>query len=209
LLQVIVASFGAGLGALLMTTAVLAECPYLPPYPPVTEAVPSAREIIVGTVLESINGSPGDFTLRIDEVLRGDAAVGQVRRITYLYPNWPNEKLDGGVITSCTYLTAKPGDVIAIAYQALADDGRTRINAAGWIKGSPDYWNEGWGEIATLSELRALAALPPTDAAASVSLTAMEPTTTGRRAQVLAAVALLTAVATFFKLNRRGRRARR
>jgi len=163
----------AGFGAIALATATVlsvastarAECSYLPDYPPITAAMRSATEIIVGEVVERLDDSPGDFRLRINHVLRGGARVGDVRHIEYLYPKWPTiTPSDGAVLESCTYLAARKGDLIAIAFGALANDGRTRYNAAGWLKGVPRYWGGNvYAERTTLAKLEALAALPQSD----------------------------------------------
>jgi hypothetical protein len=143
-----------------------AECPYLPPWPALTEFGRSAREIIVGTVVGGGGSSVLDF--RVDQVLRGGGKVGEVRKLENLLPNWPQGP--GGVAVSCTYLIGDEGDVIALGFDALAPDGQTRINAAAWIEGTPDFWTaDGYAEVATLAEIEAIAALPPTSTAPEVS----------------------------------------
>lgn len=141
----------------------LADCAFLPPFPAIAPAVPSAREIIVGKVTvdfgAGLSSDPtADFGLRIDHVLRGGASVGQVRRITYMYPNWPWLRSVAPPIPSCTYLLVHKGDVIALAFRALAPDGTTRYNAVGWISGNPDPTLQ----QVTLAALEQAAALPPT-----------------------------------------------
>jgi hypothetical protein len=139
-----------------------AECPYIPPWPALTEFGRSAREIIVGTVVDG--GGSSFLELRVDLVLRGEASVGEVRKLDNLLPNWPRE-----AGPSCTYLIADEGDVIALGFGALAPDGRTRINAVAWIEGSPDHYHHEGGdaEVATLAEIEAIAGLPATSTAAS------------------------------------------
>jgi hypothetical protein len=141
-----------------------AECPYIPPYPPVTEAVRSAREIIAGTVLENVGGQVYDFRMRIDNVLRGSATIGEVRRVAFLYPKWPLDTTAvGGTIAPCEAISAAPGNVIALAYDALAPDGKTRYNAVSWLSGRPKFQED--FETTTLVEIQALADLPQTDSA--------------------------------------------
>jgi hypothetical protein len=146
--------------AVSVTSRAAAECPYVPDFPPITGAIRSASEIIVGevTTVKGIDWST-EFDLRIDHVLRGDARVGDVRHIVNLEPHWPYETFNGHVIESCTLLRAHPGDVIGIAYDALAPDGHTRYNAAGWLKGSVEGFQQ-----TTLARIESLAALPETDA---------------------------------------------
>lgn len=159
-------------GALAVTgpSAVLAECPYIPPTPPATDAVRSAREVIVGTVLENVGGQYGDFRLRIDHVLRGAAHIGDVRRVTYLYPGWPIEVgADGTRLEPCTPIPGWTGNVIVLALDALAPDGHTRYNAASWISGEIPSGHEDRVSWTTLVEIEALARLPQTETVAPPS----------------------------------------
>jgi hypothetical protein len=101
-MRAIVASVALVALGLLVPNAARAECPYLPPIPPATDAARSAREVIIGTVIENVDGEIYDFRLRIDHVLRGSARVGEVRRFEFAYPGWPVETLeDGSILTSC------------------------------------------------------------------------------------------------------------
>jgi hypothetical protein len=163
-----------------------AECPYIPPYPAVTGAVRSAREIVVGTVLENVGGQVYDFRMRIDNVLRGSATIGEVRRVAFLYPKWPLDTTAvGGTIAPCEAISAAPGNVIALAYDALAPDGKTRYNAVSWISGRPEFRED--FATATLAEIQALADLPQTDSGP-------KPVTNGRtelRSQVIDPVVVL------------------
>ena len=183
-----------------------AECIYVPPYPPVTEAARSAREIIVGTVMENIGGQSADFRLRIDHVLRGSATVGDARRITFLYPNWPQDTTaDGQTIASCTEIAASRGDVIAMAFRALAPDGKTRYTAISWISGTPAFNYD--FETTTLAKLRALADLPQTyTAAESVSVTKHAPTGGVDQIVVAAMIGVGAALVTSLLLRSRQRR---
>lgn len=127
----------AVIGTFSISSTAEAECPYVPPYPTVTEAARSAREIIVGTVIENVGGQTADFRVRIDQVFRGSSTVGDIRRITFLYPNWPQDTFaDGQTIASCNMIAASTGDVIAMAFGALAPDGKTRYTAISWISGA-------------------------------------------------------------------------
>jgi len=197
----------AGLGAITMSTPVKAECPYIPPYPPVTEATRSAREIIVGTVLEDVGGQIYDLRLRIDYVLRGSSNVGDIRRVKFLYPNWPLAKLDDGtMLAPCEAITASPGNVIALAYDALANDGRTRYNAVSWISGKSEYRDEDRFETTTLAKLQALADLPQTDAAPTPPRASDPPDADRFDAALLLAVALMSALLVVVRLNGRDAR---
>jgi hypothetical protein len=166
LLRALAAVALASSGAVSVSTPASAECPYIPPYPAVTEAAKSAREIIVGTVLENIGGQIYDFRLRVDHVLRGSSAPGEIRGIKFLYPKWPLDRAtDGRLIAPCEAIAASPGNVIALAFDALAPDGKTRYNAVSWLSGTPEFRSEpGQYEVTTLSVLVALASLPATDA---------------------------------------------
>jgi hypothetical protein len=165
---------------------VVAECPYLPPWPRITTAIPSAREIVVGQVvtdftLADLDLKPEtddrDYALRVTHVLRGNAHVGDLLDVQYMLPNWPQTRFrsgsEEGTISSCTHLPAAPGEVIALAFDALHPGGPmrsgdlrwvqppTRYNAVGVIEAKSSRWER---EHVTLSQLRALAAMPPTDA---------------------------------------------
>ena len=164
--QVVAAAVAGAMFALGFVTSALAECPYAPTFPGALRAAPTAKELIVGTVTETVDGAPA-FRLRIDHVLRGDARVGDVREVRGLLAGWPiDHYANGSTSTNCTELMAGTGEVIAIAYDALAPDGKTRYNAAAWL--SPKAaWMESV-QHATLAELRAAAAgLPATDVPAS------------------------------------------
>ena len=125
-----------------------AECPYFV-IPPAPEAARSAREVIVGTVIENVGGHLYDFRLRIDRVLRGPARIGDIRRIEFLYPGWPfNRDGNGNVIlyegkplAPCEAIPGWKGNVIALSLDAVAPDGTTRYNAASWISGSRTPWS--------------------------------------------------------------------
>jgi hypothetical protein len=177
-----IAIAGAAATAILGLEAspVSAECPYIPPWPKITPAITSAREIVVGRVVTdfdraelhlSPNQGPRDYALRVTHVLRGGAHVGDLLDVQYLLPNWPQIKFSGGVIASCTYLPAAPNEVIALAFDAMQPGGpmrngdfqwvqpRTRFNAVGVIEASSSRERE----RVTLRQLQALAALPQTD----------------------------------------------
>lgn len=204
--HLILAMLAVGLALAAATLAsgpVRAECPYIPPNPPVTKAIPSARTILVGTVLESAPGSYVAIRLRIDHVLRGPGKVGAVREFETLYANWPLTRLDDGtMLAPCESMSAEAGDVIAIALGALAPDGRTRYNAMSWIIGSPPY-RDTW-ETTTLAELEMLADLPRTETAdAAPAGSRVEPAI---RAAWFLLVGLVGAIITAVSLDRHARR---
>ena len=173
-----------GLGA----APVRAECMYLPPWPDITPAVPTARAIVVGEIVSDFeladlhlgpDQGPRDYALRVTEVLRGDARPGDLVDMQYLGANWPQIRYlggDGTSAASCTYLRAAPGEIIALAFDALQPGGPMSENGANWIQPPTRYnavgvikgpgGNAGtstYRQPVTLGRLRALAALPPTD----------------------------------------------
>jgi hypothetical protein len=135
---------------------------------------PSAQRIIVGTVVEDLTGSEpvsdtGEylpsawFVLRVDEVLRGTAPDTLVIR-----------RLPSGVslkrYPSCggtALLSARVGDVIAIAYRGHRPGQSRLLNTAAWIEGAPrpDFMRD--AQQLSLAQVRRLAArLPETSTAA-------------------------------------------
>jgi hypothetical protein len=160
--------------------AARAECPYFV-IPPATDGAGSAREVIVGTVIENVEGQLHDFRLRIDHVLRGGARVGEVRRFSFLYPGWPpNRNGDGTTILTdegkpfmpCEPIPGAEGNVIALALGALAPDGKTRYNAASWISGRLPVNHD--LPRTTLAEIKRLAAMPDTATAAEIEQAAAQ-----------------------------------
>jgi hypothetical protein len=152
----------------------LAECTFIPPYPPITKAIPSARDIVVGTV---VDGDPA-ARLRVTEVLRGEHQVGETLSLD-IAPNWPWNRFETyPPYPSCRSLYANVGEVIALALHARQPAQRIRptdgvsweqpatiYNAMGVIVAKPG--GPGLGEdreVVSLRELRSLAAMPQTDA---------------------------------------------
>ena len=165
-LAILAALVVAGAGVALAPGTARAECPWFA-IPPATEAVRSAREVIVGTVVENLDGSAFTFRLRVDHVLRGSARIGETRLIDQLYPGWPFAGVDdqGRPWPPCEPIPGWKGNVIALALEALAPDGKTRYNAASWIEGRLPFNRE--VPRTTLGEMRQLAGLPSTDTAPS------------------------------------------
>lgn len=162
-----------------------AECPYFV-IPPATDGAGSAREVIVGTVIENVGGQLYDFRLRIDHVLRGRAQVGEIRRFTDLYPGWPPDRNADGTINltdegkpfmPCQPIPGAKGNVIALALEALAPDGKTRYNAASWISGRLPINQD--VPTTTLAEIKRLAGMPDTATAADVLEPAARPSGDG------------------------------
>ncbi|MDF2735075.1 MAG: hypothetical protein K0S97_1698 [Chloroflexota bacterium] len=160
ILMVIFVAVGA-VGLLARPALARAECPFFV-IPPATDAATSAREVVVGTVVENVDENYFDFRLRIDHVLRGPAEVGDVRRMNGVYPGWPLiETGDGMMVGPCEPIPGWKGNVIALSLDALAPDGVTRYSAASWISGKLPFNRE--VPRTTLAEMRALAGMPPTD----------------------------------------------
>lgn len=148
--------------------AARAECPYFV-IPPATQAAGSARDLLVGTVVDNPGGQVDDFTLRVDLVLRGTARVGEARPFSMLYPGWPPLTNADGTVSldpqgrpfmPCAPIRAWKGDVIVLALNALAPDGRTRYNAASWISGGVPFETD--LPRTTLGEIKRLAGIPDT-----------------------------------------------
>ena len=153
----------SGYIALAAPQPVQAECTFSP-VPPATEAARAAREIIVGRVIQNIDDYIYDFRIRIIQVLRGPAHVGDVPRFKSVYPGWPMSPypIPGTKrhYPPCSPIPGRTGNVIAFSLDALAPDGATRYNGASWISGRPFAWDV---PRTTLAEMQRLAALPPTD----------------------------------------------
>jgi hypothetical protein len=167
---------GAALAA--SATPALAECTFIPPLPKVSFAVASgAHEIFAGTVTDA-GEIRNEFQVRVEEVLRGPAAVGDVRRFARLAPNWPWAKSPGGdAHPGCTFLYASPGERVVILLDAtspgmwLEANGQrwyqppTRFHTIGILEGSSrEQYGSGGRQLFSLERLRAMVAeLPATD----------------------------------------------
>jgi hypothetical protein len=187
---VLIAFAAATLVLGLGTSPVRAECPFGDAaWPEITPAIPTAREIIVGEVVTDVSNADLDlgagqearaYALRVTYVLRGKMRPDDLVDIQFLLPNWPQTHYSGadGPSPSCTYLRATPGEVIALAFDALHPGGPmsangedwiqppTRYNAVGVIEGPGGNYGTGrYRERVTLSQLRRLASLPQTDTA--------------------------------------------
>ena len=110
-------------------SAVLSECDG--PFPSFENAAPSARRIVIGQVIATLPGSPSfddgrtsRFTLRGWSVLDGDQPV----------------EIDVQDLQSqpCAgYITARPGDRIAIAFEGLDFTPAQVVNAVAWVEDDP------------------------------------------------------------------------
>jgi hypothetical protein len=179
----------------------LAECPYFP-IPPASAAIPSAREVIVGSVLRNVGGQAYTFDLRVDVVLRGSAVVGEIRTIDNLFPGWPLATTEEGPLAPCEPIPGSPGNVMVLAYGALGSDGATRYTAASWIRGLPEFRQESDVERLSLEEIRALASLPTTDAGGGVAASGNEGESDGGSMWPLVAAGVLGLFLSIARLRR-------
>lgn len=153
---------GAVLGA--STAPSLAECTGQPNrFPHYAEVAPTARTVVIGTVVGSQSEDPTEatvlFSLRVDDVLRGHPPV--TMDIKGLRSGLPVRGAEG--CRENAFLYVHVGDVIALALDGRLD-GRTGISTAAWIEGRPDRLLMPAGQV--LSRARAIAAakaLPGTD----------------------------------------------
>jgi hypothetical protein len=140
-------------------------------FPRYTEVAPTARTVVIGTVVESRREDPTEstvvFTLRVDDVIRGQApAAIEVEGIRSGLPRRGQR-----ACRENAFLYVHLGDVIALALDGRLD-GRAGITTAAWIEGRPERDLIPGVHVLSRSEAIAAArALPPTDAA---------PSTTGR-----------------------------
>ena len=186
LLPVVLASLAA-LGLLsLSASPVSAECSYVPPWPKATEAIQSAKAVIVGDVIEDFDMAEMGLSeasagrrlraLRVIEVLRGDYHIGQLVDIEPLTANWPWAWAggdEGGPIGSCSTNPGWAGDRIVLVLDAvqpkqqLQDTGqswvqpRTVHNAVGVLEAGPTGLDG--RERVTMQVILRLVALPMTD----------------------------------------------
>ncbi len=110
----------------------LAECLIVSRWPSFTDAAPSARRIILGTVVAGQSNATDHFVLRVDDELRGEAQdMIEFLRFRSLAPTpqCPAESV----------LRAKVGDHLAIAYGARMKGLDHRIRAVAFVSPSaPD-----------------------------------------------------------------------
>ncbi len=170
------------LGTIVPAT-VSAECSFIPPWPKITPALLSAREIVVGRVvsdfaqaklhLEADQGAR-DYALRITEVLRGPRKPGDLMDIQYLRANWPwaRSYAHSDHYPSCSYIRTAPGEVIAVAIGAVMPRGLVTSGGQQWVQPKTRYNAMGvikavlrGRERVTLEYLRAAAEYPQTDTA--------------------------------------------
>jgi hypothetical protein len=162
---------------------VTAECIFIPPLPKISMAIPTASELFVGEVVATKDGNRGDFTVRIDEVLRGPAKVGQTRHLDDIQANWPWTSYGGHASPGCIGLHARVGETVAIALDAAWPGGTVNRNGETWFQprtiyntmaiiggSSREQYGSGGRQLFSLERLREMAAeLPATDTLAAAS----------------------------------------
>jgi hypothetical protein len=153
-------------------------------------AIGSANELFVGQVVA--NGplptgnsgtNTGDFTVRIDEVIRGQAGIGDLRRFRYVQPNWPWTKGTGPAFPACSHLHGKVGETVILALGARTSGGTlhayggtwyqppTTFNTIGIVDGSSrEQYGSNGRQLFSLDGLRELAkpSPPETDTKPSI-----------------------------------------
>jgi hypothetical protein len=152
--------------------SVAAECTYIPPLPKVSMAIRTAKELFVGDVIASLDGDR--FTVRIVEVLRGPAHVGDRRTFDSVPPNWPWTKGTGPAFPACTTLHGRVGETVILALDArtsgmtLHEYGATwyqpptTFSTVGIVNGSShEQYGSVGRQLFSLERLRELARLSP------------------------------------------------
>jgi hypothetical protein len=141
-----------------LATPVSAECPSVYEWPSFGKAAPKANRIVMGRVIKIVDSRPGwsslEFRLRVTEVLRG-SAPGTL--------DLSAQADRGDCIPS--HLDVIVGDELAIAFgpETAADGVPGPVSAVVFLNRTPDLEMHGIQRM-TRAEVRALAALPPTDA---------------------------------------------
>jgi hypothetical protein len=135
----LIAGVFASVAILMNPSPAAAECSFIPPLPKITPAVYSARELFVGEVI-AIGDYRGDLTVRVDEVLRGPAFVGEVRHLVDVDTNWPWSKSSGlDPYPACIGLWGDVGETVAIALDARWPGGTIRENHQVWYQPPTRY----------------------------------------------------------------------
>jgi hypothetical protein len=220
-LWALVAAACAAAGGLTRPMVVSAECTFVPPLPRVSMAAATAEELFVGEVVANGPGQGFDFTVRVDEVVRGVARVGDLRRFSSVEPNWPWTTYGGGKpFPACTYLYGEVGETLIVALAARTSGGTIRDASGTWYQppttfstvaitepasaSSGDPYDR---EVLSLDRLRLLAATsaPATDTLAARAL----PSPRANRippAILLAVFVIAVALSTAWQVHRRGLR---
>jgi hypothetical protein len=152
--------------------AAVADCTQASPWPSFTRSAPAADRILIGTVVWTPGGEVnGRFTLRVDEVLRGTAPA------TIHFHNF-RSGAPQPICPEDSYLRVHDvGERLAFAYAARLPGVDHPITAVAYLAPSrpdPDLLPQ--MERLTVAQVRAIAALPQTDAALPPAPTAPAPT---------------------------------
>lgn len=181
-------------------------------------AATTAKELFVGEVLA--NGLAGGFvfTVRVDEVLRGPAKIGDLREFSWVKPNWPWTTFEGTPFPACTYLYGEVGETLILALGARTSGGTIRDAGGTWYQPPTTFSTVGITavasatsgnpydrEVISLGRLRQLAAAspPPTDTSAARALPS-SPADNDPRVVLLAVFVIAVAVSTRWQVRCRG-----
>ncbi len=130
-------------------------------FPDFADVAPTASIVVIGTVVETgpdNEGWEGMISLRVDDAIRGEPPT--TMEVEFLRSGLA---LRGNeACRDSAYLTARTGDVIALALDgSLA--GRKGVNTAAWIEGQPSEWEPGTRVMSRAKVISAAKALPATD----------------------------------------------
>jgi len=145
----------------------LAECVQFDPWPSFEEAAPTAERIVVGKVVAGYAFDSASqaltFRLRVDEVIRGQAAtILEFRDVVR----------SGAPLKLCTdsMLTVRVGDTLAMAFDAHVAGVRGPVLAVAFLNRTPDQFSMPGIQHVSLRDVHRMAAgLPPTDAVAAAT----------------------------------------
>lgn len=143
-------------------SSALAECTSLDRWPSFRSLAPVAQTVIVGEVVEGLDHSAGGairFVMRVDDVLRGEAA-DEIRFERPIQSGFPLDCPD-------SILRVPIGTVIALALDAPSDETDDLLTTAAFMNREPDPFLLPGIETITPVQLRRLMDLPETDLAAS------------------------------------------
>lgn len=140
--------------------ATLGDCTQLSPWPSFTASASSANRILIGTVTWTPGGAVNSrFTVRVDHVFRGSAPATinlDAFRSGAPQPICPEDS---------SLVVHDVGDRLAFAYGAHLPGLDRSITSVAFVAPShPDHFFLPRMETVTVSEVRDLAGLPPTDA---------------------------------------------
>jgi hypothetical protein len=149
--------------------AALAECPQVDRWPSFAEVAPSARTIVVGTIVDARGQDISSrMTLHVDRVLRG--STGDSIQLHSFRSGIPPVLCPGDAV-----LWGRLGDRFAIALDGRVDGVSGRVNAVAILNdpGQLRILIPGVRWL-TLEGVRSLSGLPDTSMASSVGQTAGE-----------------------------------